>query len=75
MLPLCYKQNNDGISSKAGAFVCILQGSQITLSNCCVMTTAAVFLIKTCVSWTLTKHTQSILPEIRRFDIAAFSSQ
>jgi len=48
LLALCYKLNNDGVSSKAGAFILILQGTQITLSNWCAMTTAAVFLIYMC---------------------------
>lgn len=47
LLALCYELNIDGISSKAGAFVLILQGTLIALSNCCDMTTAAVFLINT----------------------------
>lgn len=49
LLALCYKLNNDGMSSKAWAFVLVLQEAQITVSNCCVMTTAAVFLKNVCV--------------------------
>lgn len=79
LLAFCYKLNNDGTSSTAGAFILILQGTQTALRSCCVTTTAVVLCSQ------LTHKCQRLWPSTHRAQwlrsagliqhFAAFSSE